>query len=88
MTNISNILQKGFVTKEDIVCQRCKKTEKEMQEDGKAFLVFVRGLLVCGGCALQMMTPIFCKSCNSKNNAENKFCSECGTRIGEINGNV
>ena len=81
MAELKNIMERGFVTREDIVCGVCGKTEEDLKkEDEKVFLVFVYGKLVCGRCAVKMTTPKIC-GCGQSNNGNAKFCNNCGLML-------
>lgn len=83
MALLSEILARGIVG-ELPNCHRCGITQEQQKErDGpRSFLVSVKGQLVCGRCAVEMLQPVVCKSCNYSNQEMSKFCAECGEKLG------
>jgi len=64
-------------------CDECKRTEAEMKEDGKVFLMAIGDRLVCGRCAIKLSQPVVCvnPACKVANRAGSNFCYKCGVKI-------
>ena len=79
MVTLNDALEMGPITKDNFpVCGNCHDSQKG---EYKPFLVSVRGEMVCGRCAVKMLSPKNCLSCNSSNLYEAKFCSNCGEKF-------
>ena len=81
MVTLQEVLAQGGV-RQFPDCGRCGITEEGQKQIGKPFLASVRGLLVCGKCAVELVQPVWCNNCKMQNVGGAKFCNQCGEKFG------
>jgi len=81
MVTLNEVYTQGLKDGTCPPCHKCEKTFEQMKEEGNAFLVCVKGDMICGKCAMEMMKVVFCPKCQHNNTGMDKFCGECGEKL-------